>query len=103
MCCLECERGRSPWKTLPFLGRVVLVVVGLVFASEGRNDGGNGVLLPSVDGSGAGHALPATNNHFSRSHVRGDADPLWPAATHASLVARIRTGQSLSAKLHLSG
>lgn len=55
---------------------------------------------PSVDGSG--HALPATNNQFFRSHVRGDADPLWPAA-HASTVAHIRTGQSISAKLHLSG
>jgi len=59
VCCLECERGRSPWKTLPFLGRVVLVVVGLVFASEGRNDGGNGVLLPSTDdGCITGHQQP---------------------------------------------
>lgn len=36
----------------PFLGRVV--VVGLGFPSGGRNDGANGVLLPSVDGSDSG-------------------------------------------------
>ena len=48
LCSSACGgRGRPPWKTLPFLGRVV---VGYGFTSDGRNDGGDGVLRPSIDG-----------------------------------------------------
>jgi hypothetical protein len=48
----------------PFLGRAV--VVGLGFPSGGRNDGANGVLLPSVDGSDSGACITRhTNNQSS--------------------------------------
>lgn len=50
VCCFECVTGARLGRHSRFLGRVA-VAFGF-FTSDGRNDGGDGVLGPLVDGSG---------------------------------------------------
>ena len=88
LCSSACGgRGRPPWKTLPFLGRVV---VGYGFTSDGRNDGGDGVLRRSIDGSGITRhqqgpqppVPPVASLSVSQSLF---PDPLWSPG-HANIV-----------------
>lgn len=62
VCCFECVTGARLGRHSRFLGRVA-VAFGF-FTSDGRNDGGDGVLGWLTD-----RALPATNNQYTRSRM----------------------------------